>query len=299
MTKFQRFQLCSSILPLHSIIFVSIVTYIKLRTNKAKNTYWIKYVFTTLLSFLAIIIYNSVVMTGENLFLNYIGSVCLVFPFNYYLINLQGKCHTLNEVTVVSSSESNLNETVATDSKKKKRKSIIIISIVGTAVFCCSLLVLVAVCFNAINKRVIEDTNGPDDYSLNTLTVNDVKISEKDSFSSFMSSSSYSGDKTKIKNKNLIAADYDKAIESAQSFSGILTINATLTDQDTVTFSVNSSVESGNFAIFIFIDGNYHSEIEINSKQTITLQNISGKTVCIKIAGEDANMRIELTRSVG
>ena len=55
-------------------------------------------------------------------------------------------------------------------------------------------------------------------------------------------------------------------------------------------------MESGNVEIVIIIDGEYYCSVDVNQDQSITLQNVSNKEVIVKLAGEEAKMKIDVTR---
>ena len=48
---------------------------------------------------------------------------------------------------------------------------------------------------------------------------------------------------------------------------------------------------------YVYLDGEYYANMEINKTSTLTLENIANKVVLVKIAGEDADMDIEITRN--
>ena len=48
----------------------------------------------------------------------------------------------------------------------------------------------------------------------------------------------------------------------------------------------------------IVIDGEYHSNVAIDTIAQITLENVSGKTVLVRLAGESAKAEVSVTRSL-
>ena len=73
-------------------------------------------------------------------------------------------------------------------------------------------------------------------------------------------------------------------------------LQATKISGNTLTLNINSSVESGNAEIVIMVDGEYYCSVDVNQHQSITLQNVSNKEVIVKLAGEEAKMKIDVTR---
>ena len=45
------------------------------------------------------------------------------------------------------------------------------------------------------------------------------------------------------------------------------------------------------------IDGEYYCSVIANQNQSITLQDISGKEVIVKLAGEDAKIKVDIVRT--
>ncbi len=121
----------------------------------------------------------------------------------------------------------------------------------------------------------IEDTNGEDDYSLCSLTDEDII----DGVSSLMQGS--------MSNKR-----NDRGSMSVQKFSGVQTIDSINVRgaEETLTCTVN--VESGNLRVVIVKDGKIFADLAVDGiKDSVTLTE-SGKYE-LKIAGESACFEIE------
>ena len=84
----------------------------------------------------------------------------------------------------------------------------------------------------------------------------------------------------------------------AKKFSGIDTLQATQTDSNSMTLTVESTLNSGNMEIIIVIDGEYYQHIPTGSKQTIVLEDIAGKLVLVKMAAESADVRVVVERVI-
>lgn len=55
-------------------------------------------------------------------------------------------------------------------------------------------------------------------------------------------------------------------------------------------------MESGNAEIVIIVDGEYYCSVDVNQDQSIMIQDVRDKEVIIKLAGEEAKMKIDVTR---
>ena len=56
-------------------------------------------------------------------------------------------------------------------------------------------------------------------------------------------------------------------------------------------------MEAGNAEIVILIDGEYYCSVDVNQSKTVTLQDISNKEILVKLAGEDAKIKIDVKRT--
>ena len=65
MTKFQKIQRISSIIPFWSTIFVAIFTMIKLKRQKASKKLWAYFILTFFVSGSIVYLLNTVIMTGD------------------------------------------------------------------------------------------------------------------------------------------------------------------------------------------------------------------------------------------
>ena len=86
---------------------------------------------------------------------------------------------------------------------------------------------------------------------------------------------------------------------SAKTFSGVDVLQATKVDSDNLILDISSEVRSGNFAIMVIVDGEYYCDVDINTTKQLMLNNISNKTVLVKVAGESAELRVSVQRGQG
>lgn len=121
----------------------------------------------------------------------------------------------------------------------------------------------------------IEDLNGETDYSLSTLTQNDL----------------IGGTKTSIIAGNLTTSTNNKFKQKVKKMSGVSQLFE-LDSNDTYTIEFN--VTSGNGLVGIICDDEIIEVVEANSKITITVP--SKKDYEVKIAGESCEFEILITK---
>ena len=121
----------------------------------------------------------------------------------------------------------------------------------------------------------IEDFNGETDYSLSTLTQNDL----------------IGGTKTSIIAGNLTTSTNKKFKQKVKKMSGV-SLLFELDSNDTYVIEFN--VTSGNGLVGIICDDEIIEVVEANSKTTITVP--SNKDYTVKIAGESCEFEILITK---
>ena len=276
MTKFQKFQRISSIIPFYSSFFVFTVTMIELKKQKASTKLWLYFtlvfggavVFTYLL--------NQYVMTGQHLLLNYIATGLLLAAANILCVDIQVMCH--REITPAKSAHCSVRWIVYA--------SLILIVI---AVICLIGMYL----FPSVE---IEDMNGPNRSNVVTITKDRI-ISTDNNYSALGAIFTSSGSATSVTGE-LEKYDYDVCYYSYKNISGIKTLHATKSAQNNLTLAISSTLESGNMELFLIIDGQYYDSIQANESKTVILNNISCKTVVIKMAAESARVKVSISRKI-
>ena len=154
---------------------------------------------------------------------------------------------------------------------------------------------LIAVIISLASESNFVDTNGPENFALTEITRDDI-LSKNNNYRSSMVSEQHSGRHTNIIGTKLRDVDYDHISRSFGKIHGVVILQATKISGNTLTLNINSSVESGNAEIVIIVDGEYYCSVDVNQNQSITLQNIANKEILIKLAGEGAKMKIDVTR---
>ena len=177
----------------------------------------------------------------------------------------------------------------------KKRKNFTVLYIcLGTVVAGVLIsLLLVHLMFGLMKRGAIEDTNGAFDTSLTTVCVEDVQTNR---YSATMLQSRNVGSNTNVGGR-LNPYDFDFCTVSARRISGVLTIQATNVDSDKLTLEIDSTLTAGNMEIFIIVDGEVVRTAEVNKAETVTLTDIAGKDVVVKIGAESAEMSISVKRT--
>lgn len=132
------------------------------------------------------------------------------------------------------------------------------------------------ICFSFSCKsiRKIKDTNGPDDYSLSTITDEDIVKG--------MSSISVGAIQS---NKN---GNFNLKIGK---FSGVNEIYKNDFKNKTITLEITNKVESGNLKIVVIVNNEIVENIPANTTKTITTNVENGK-YSIRIAGEVAKFSL-------
>lgn len=160
-------------------------------------------------------------------------------------------------------------------------------------VFIVFILIAVVIALSSGSKFV--DTNGPENFALTEITRDDI-LNKNNNYRSSMVSEKHSGWHTNIIGTSLRDCDYDQISKSFGKVYGVLILQATKISSDNLTLNIASSLESGNAEIIVLIDGEYYCSVDVNQNQYITLQNISHKEVIVKLAAEDAKIKIEVKR---
>lgn len=144
-----------------------------------------------------------------------------------------------------------------------------------------AVVVFVAISFIKDDVKEYEDTNGPDDYSLTTIT--DQQIIDQ------------SIGALNVTRKNSLIGD--SVVFSSDNFNGVYEIMynnyifATGVDFSVCTFNVNK----GNFKMVVVQDDKIIETIEPGELSTdIHLEDLSG-TVALRIAGESADFEFTLS----
>lgn len=291
--KTLKLQKALSVIPIFSTIFITIFTVINIKRHKDTLKNWSLFFIILFGSVLAGFFLNTVIMSGENPFLNFVLSWLISIITNLLLVELQAKSIKGGELQEIP-------EVKTEEEKSDKKRLFIILAIVLVPIlifFGVYIAVLLNKGISNHNENTIADTNGEQNISLNTITKEDI-LNDKYLPTKMWFGDSQEGGQSDISDEKLKKTDYDKVSFSAKTFSGVDVLQATKVDSDKLVLDISSEVKSGNFAVMVVIDGEYYCDVDVNTTTQVELENISGKTVLLKIAGENAEIRVSAQRNV-
>ena len=273
MTKFQKIQKISSVIPFYSSIFVFFATMFELKKQKASGKKWFLFYLIFCLSGLAAFFLNAVIMSGKFPVLNYIASGLVLGVANILCVDLQ----------------------IYGQGEKPSAKDFrigMIIFLAYTALIILSGVLILGI--NAVTE--VEDPNGETITSVANIQLEDI-LHTKKSCTSFVSSTSYEGTHTKVA-QDLEEYDRDVCRYQSKKLSGILTLQATQSEHNSLTLYIDSSLTKGNLEFFVIVDGALYERIPANTSPSVTVENAAGKLVIVRLAAEDAACSVSVERKL-
>ena len=141
-------------------------------------------------------------------------------------------------------------------------------------------LLLIVMLFSLTSCSHIEDTNGPDDYSLTTLSEENI-LNRKGSTTTVGT----------VRTKSLIGGNL-KGSYKVSKVSGVSTIIKFECKGTTVKFEIDFTVTSGNAILAVVSDGTIVRKIEANQVVEFEVNN-SKDTYQLVIVGESAKANIK------
>ena len=143
----------------------------------------------------------------------------------------------------------------------------------------CSKLLLVGLSvFSLTACGQIEDTNGIDDYSIQTIS--DERIAA--------GGSSYAAIGTVNTSKTLNSST--SGTYKCSKFSGVYTVNSFTTSSNQLKYTINLEVESGNCVVAIVANKEIIKKIDANTDTNFTLPY--GSKQSLKVVGESAKFKL-------
>lgn len=279
-SKFQKIQLWLSVIPFWSTIFIVFVTMGVIKKHKPRNAVeWGKFMLTFFGGFIAAYLFSNYVLTGQNTVLNIVVEGLILFVANLLFVAQQYKCEQ-------SPDEQG-------ERKNFNKFTYVILLAVPLVIALIFVGAKISQSLSLHPDYTIADTNGAES-SLAVITEDEI-INSSRKLTMLAFSENLEGSQTSVTG-DLAEYDYDTSSFSASAISGIRTMQATLTDRDTLTLTISSSVEEGNMEIFILIDGEIHTKIPINDEISVTLDDIGGKTVVVRFGAESAKGKVKVTR---
>lgn len=261
MTKFQRIQKISSVIPFASSVFVFFATYIVLARKRATMKYWLLFILIWTLAFSVMTFVDRYLMSGLFPVLNVIVSGGILAIANLFSVDLQIKCESCAEGS----------------GKHWKIISLVVVAVALTAIV---LATMISSFSNAMEH--IPDTNGMENTNVTSYTQEQL-VSAPDRSRSYMSGSNNVG---------------DRSVFHAKKVSGINTMQTTKMETDTLILNVDAILNSGNMEVVIVVDGAYYAHVPLNTPQKIVLENVAGKTVTVRFAAESADMSLIVVREI-
>lgn len=187
--------------------------------------------------------------------------------------------------------------TISYFAKKANSRIICISSVVFS---CLCLLVTLIFVAGLIGESISDDKHIPDvnsdaDTALAVIEPFQI-VSSKDDYAAFSKTERYCVPTTNVDGE-LKKNDYQECALISPKISGIKTLQATKTDCNQLTLDVTSRLEEGNMEIVIVVDDQFYASVPVNQEYSITLNDIAGKTVLVKIAAESAKMEAYVKRT--
>lgn len=279
-TEFQKIQLWLSFIPFWSTIFIVFVTMGVIKKHKPKSAVeWGKFMLTFFGGFIVAYLFSNYVLTGQNTVLNIVVEGLILFVANLLFVAQQYKCEQSPDE---QGERKNFNK--------------------FTYVILFAIPLVIALVF--VGAKISQSLSLHADYTIPDMSVGSTSlavITEDDIINSSRQltmlsfSENFEGAQTNVTG-DLAKYDYDISSFSASEISGVRTMQATLTDSDSLTLTIMSINEKGNMEIFILVDGVIHSRVPINDEVSVTLEGISGKTVVVRFGAESAKGKVKVTR---
>lgn len=141
----------------------------------------------------------------------------------------------------------------------------------------------------------IKDLNGEEDFSLATLTDEDI-CAEKTSYHCVAVRLSSSGSKSYVDKDYLYDVDTVK-VSATTPLSGVYILQSTFGKTDTVRFTVESTQTKGNLRI-VLLDENSDiiHDFSVTEGSSYTVNDATGKEFEIRAAGESAEFTVSVSR---
>ena len=285
--KRKKIQVLLSLIPFISMFGILIYTYINLKKYKASFKRWLMFIASCIIFTFACYIVNNMLLSG-------------VYPIFYYLTNYFLCVAFSNVLIEIQLGDKQKKDEQPPIEKKKISKKfywiiIGVVSVAITVIFCFTALPFFLEGIIDARNMKIEDTNGEADYTLNTITREQLINSTESSIMFY--GELKEGKQSLITDDAMLEdVDYDTVNFDSGRFNGVTIVQATKTEKDSIKFNINTTLEKGNAELAIIIDNEYYCNVEINKQSEIVLEDISNKTILLKAAGESADIRVEVQR---
>lgn len=280
MKKVQKLQFFLAVIPYISTPVILVLSIISLKRNQASFKKWVYFYLILFSSVFGIGAIHEIMANREQAFVKFIVTALILTTVNILLIILQVTSSSPNKVPA--------KEQTSPAARPFPWKVLTIVI---------SVVILAFISFFVLLKQMPDlfvDSNGAEDTSLTTITLEEL-LSPNQTGSHWSVSTGESGDQTNVTGI-LRANDYDRTHISCRRTDGVSVLQATNIDSDALTLNIDSTVTRGNLEIIIMIEDEYYCYVPVNSVQCISLNNVSGKTVLVKMGAEGAEIDITVTR---
>lgn len=282
MSKKYVIQRCLSIVPVFSMALIAFITMFHLKRNQASKKYWIAFLFVFLFGGSAVACLDMLFFSGMHLALRIIVVGILLAVINFAFVEIQIRTEKTERTDCQKSSD-------ITSGKK------LLVIVIAVAAVLVAILLLINILF--FPSYDFPDENGAEDTSLAVITLDDI-LYDRIGSSAYMTSYSGKGSGTRVSGR-LDEYDFDQYSYRCKKLNGIVVLQATKTESDSVTLTVDSTLDKGNLEIVVIVDGEYYTHVPVGQQQTVTIQNTYGKLIVVKCAGESAAFSASVERSLG
>lgn len=177
-------------------------------------------------------------------------------------------------------------EKIARKNKFIKIYVIVVLSLVG--IILAGSFVLIAI----NEKRHVVDTNGPDNYDLQTIDDSRFLPGNLSSFGDRPSD----GKSGESSGADEGGRDYDEIMFQMERMTGTKLIQSTRGLTDTLVLNFDTKVKSGNCELVIVHDSKIYQRVDVNCQQTIIIEDAKDKTYYVVVGAESANLEVNVTR---
>lgn len=281
MKKLQKIQFFLSVIPYLSTPVILFISLIELKRYHAPLKKWTYFFLVVLAAVLGVSAINEFWVNTDLVILRHLLLMAILAAANILLVILQVTCCKVDTI----------------QSQKHKVKAQhkfpwkILLTITSGVIASVFLLIIV---LQFLVPEPFVDSNGPEDTSLITLSLDDLLSSEQTG-SHWSVSSGGNGAQTNVSG-TLTSKDYDETYLYCKRSDGVTIMQATNIGSDSLVLHIDSTLTSGNMEIIVMIDDEYYCHVPVNSTEIVSLEHISGKTVLVKIGAEGAEIDLTVTR---
>ncbi len=273
-TKLFFVEILSFVLGGFSTFIISIITYKLANEENKKRINKILLFSPILVVILYALLGRSLSVTNKIVVFYTVSSVC-----NIVLMLIQNRLFDFS---------SNDTDIVVVQSGGNKK-----IIVIGIVIFVVLVALLIAVLCARASSKQIEDTNGINNFSLQTISDSDFCDMKVSSVADSVSHSN-KGKRSGVSIHGV--ADYDDVYYSSKKCSGTNVLQSTKSLTDTLVITVDSEIKSGNCRLVVVKNNEIYREVELNKTNIITIDNAKNEEVFVFMGCESADVIVEINR---